>query len=104
MPRFDQIQKRLAGKSWGGSPGPYAGYGGYGILGGTVPVRLPSSRMDWEAEAGDLTLNSAVAAGLGWLQDNFVSSALTVERVDPPGVAKAQPVDHPLLKLLGPGG
>jgi len=61
--------------------------------------RLPGSNIRWEEKAGELWLNSVVAAGLGWIGDNFNEAPVRVVREAADG--KAAPVaGHPLTSLL----
>lgn len=61
--------------------------------------RLPGSNIRWQEKAGELWLNSVVAAGLGWITDNFNEAPVRVVRHSAGG--KVDPVEgHPLAHLL----
>jgi hypothetical protein len=78
----------------------FSGHGG-GPVGsaagpGYWPSRLPGTRVDHAALAGDPWLNGAVAACLKWIGDNFCEPQLTVAAVGAAGKETPDP-DHPLL-------
>lgn len=84
---------------WSGYGGaPQGSYVGGSYNSGILRRGLPGARYDYEAEAGPLWLNSAVAICLGWVARNFPEPRLAVERlrsgewVDIP--------DHPILEGL----
>lgn len=63
------------------------------------PWRDSTSNRDWVAEAGDLTLNSAVMACLGWITRVWPEAPLRVYSVKSDG--KKEPITpHPLSDLL----
>jgi HK97 family phage portal protein len=80
-------------------------FGGYGYAGnqssragGSLRFLLPGAQYDYEAQAGELWLNSAVAICLRWLKTNFPEPKLVVdERVD---ATTWKPIDHDVLNLL----
>lgn len=81
---------------YGGSPqGSYVG-GSYNS--GILRRGLPGAKYDYEAEAGPLWLNSAVAICLGWVARNFPEPRLTVERRK--GSEWIDNPDHPILEGL----
>jgi len=60
---------------------------------------LPGATRDYAAEAGDLWRNSAVAACLGWISDNFSEPTIEVVRCKRGGVK--EPVDdHDFTKRM----
>lgn len=78
------------------------GYGG-GSAGGDVAswlgTYLPGAKYDYKQEAGDLWLNSAVAACLGWITDNFSEPEARVERLKGDGSTDFRR-DHALVQKL----
>src|SRR5437764_9395761 len=98
------LRSRIAGtllKSLGVAPGgdtpPTYGGMGSGFF-GPWPLLLPSTRINYEAEAGDLTANSAVMACVQWICRTFPESPIRVARATKNG---HEPLpDHPLTQLL----
>lgn len=88
--RAKQATAQLRAMRFGG----YSGYGGHGL--GRV---LSGSDFDYAAKAGDPADNSAVAACLRVLCDNFPQPLLQVERKDGKGQWQAVE-DHPLTRLF----
>jgi HK97 family phage portal protein len=88
--RVQRFLQFLEGKSVGGSMVfPAFGGGAYGYNGlpawgnangSWFSYYLPGAKYDYAAEAGDLWRNSAVAACLGWISDNFSEPTLEVVR------------------------
>jgi HK97 family phage portal protein len=87
----------------GGSPS-----WGFGWDGGVGPAStpflagtLPGANQDRDAirDAGDPWLNPVVAAGIGWIGDNFGEPEATVQSLGAKGVFAAVP-DHDLVRLL----
>lgn len=60
---------------------------------------LPGSNIRWQERAGELWLNSVVAAGLSWISDNFNEAPVRIVREGADGKAAALPA-HPLQQLL----
>jgi HK97 family phage portal protein len=83
----------------------FSGYGGqtsggyYGQSFGWMWPYLPGSRYDYVREAGNLWLNSAVMATVGWIQRNFIEAEMAVCTKDENG-NEAYALDHPLIELL----
>lgn len=71
---------------------------GSGSLTAALSRILPGSQRDWSREAGDLMLNSVIAAGMDWYARNFHQCrAVVLAQVE----AETEEVeDHPLLELL----
>lgn len=63
-------------------------------------LAFPNSRRDWAAEAGDVSLNSAVMACIGWIRRNITEAPATVYRVPADGSPPEQNRAHPLVRLL----
>jgi HK97 family phage portal protein len=61
---------------------------------------LPGSVVDYVAECGDLWLNSAVMACLGWLLDNLCEPKLQLVRDAKSGKVEPVPGQHAILDLL----
>ena len=59
---------------------------------------LPGTRRHWETDAGDLSRNSAVFAGIAWIQRNFPDARLQV--VTESGEKPTAIPRHPLTELL----
>ena len=71
-----------------------AGFGVSGLLG----VNLPGTNVNWEAQAGDLSLNSIVATCLSWISRNYAKAHPVVAiKVNE---SEYKIVDHPLADLL----
>jgi len=84
----------------------FSAYGGqgYGNAGGHYGSPIwqpwqPGSKYDYQAEAGDLWRNSAVACCLAWYADNFPEPEMRVMRRNDAGDEDPVP-DHPLIRLL----
>lgn len=93
--------KALHAPAFSAYGGQGSGTGGWG----GVPYApwLPGAKFDYQAEAGDLWRNSAVAICLAWIADNFVEPALVVKRriAGEPDPANWEPIQgHPLVRLL----
>ena len=95
----------LVRRVWGRVAGSFRALGGMvfqGTGGGGGPgwrLLLPGSQFDYEAAAGDLWRNSAVAACLGWLKKNFPEPTLEVATKEADG-SELGTVDHDLVRLL----
>lgn len=76
--------------------GIFSGWGGSGW--GRVRILKPGSHYDWEALAGPLHENSAVAACLRWILNNYGEPQLVVRRKS--GKGHRDPIEnHALAKL-----
>ena len=53
---------------------------GNGGLESIITTKLPSSKLDWAKEAGDLGLNSIIAIGLDWYIRNLNVGKLVIQR------------------------
>ena len=75
---------------------------GNGGLESIITTKLPSSKLDWAKEAGDLGLNSIIAMGLDWYIRNLNVGKLVIQRnVQDTKSDKFELIDtHPLLNLL----
>lgn len=90
------LKSAMGGKP-GNAPYPTAqGWQGQGNYG--WDSLLPSTRVDYQAEAGDLTENTAIAACLQWITRTFPEAPIQVKRGDG-ATAKAVP-HHPLTTLI----
>lgn len=84
----------------------WSGYGGqsYGQAGGSlafgarIRAILPGAHRDYEADAGQLWRNSAIAACLGWLRKNFPEPTLKV--MVRQGTEWIENAEHPVLEWL----
>lgn len=86
--------KRMVFPGWGGQSG-----GNGGGRRGWLRRMLPGSAgYDYEAEAGELWLNSAIACCIGWVRRNFPEPRLTV--VVRRGTEWVENPDHPVLESL----
>ena len=102
------LERRAARRPWlqrlrGAVRALFDGAGGYtGSPEAMAPAvwggLLPGARFDYEAAAGNVLRNSAVAICLGWIGDNFPEAELTVERRR--GGLWAVEEAHPLTALL----
>lgn len=63
--------------------GLWSRYGGWGWS--RIRLFLPSSRFDWEREAGDFWMNSVVALAISWLGDRFPRPLIRVAKVNRKG-------------------
>ena len=80
--------------AYGGSTSSYGTFGRRRAL-----TYLPGSAgYDFEAEAGPLWMNSAVAACIGWIRKNFPEPRLTVEVRR--GTEWVEDPEHPILEQL----
>jgi HK97 family phage portal protein len=82
------------------------GWGGYssGVFGSDLWMgrRLPGSKLDWKAEAGDLWKNSAVGACLWYLCDTLPEAPMYHYRDEPTAMAIKQPTSALSLLLQRP--
>lgn len=77
------------------SGGFWGGWDGRPLLGGT----LPGSDRNYVLDAGDPWLNPVVAAGIGWMGDNFGEPDPVIQARGADGVYQ-QTDDHDLIRLL----
>jgi HK97 family phage portal protein len=73
------------------------GYGSGQLL-SLLRRALPGSHRDWSTVAGDLGLNSVIAAGIDWYIRNWPQSTAQVMRVV--DTQTAEPVNHPAVVLI----
>lgn len=77
------------------------GYGS-GQLQALLRRALPNSNRDWSKIAGDLGLNSVVAAAIDWYVRNWPQATPRVMRVV--DSQQAEPIEHPVLALINAPG
>jgi HK97 family phage portal protein len=86
-----RVQRALKSLIWGDyTTGSWYGGGyGSGFYGGTI---------NYQNEAGDLTLNAIVMAYTGWITTNFAAAPLVVKRKQGQDLVEVQ--NHPLTLIL----
>lgn len=77
------------------------GYGS-GQLQALLRRSLPNSNRDWSKIAGDLGLNSVVAAAIDWYVRNWPQATPRVMRVV--DSQQVEPIEHPVLALINAPG
>ena len=101
--------RELETKGFGSMVFPAFGGGAYGASGlpawgnangSWFSYFLPGANRDYAADAGDLWRNSAVAACMSWIAENFPEPTLEVARTKRDGTYDVDP-HHELVRLIG---